>query len=280
MTANRPSSHSHWRLEEIPWAAIRHEAIRGDRYFLQLVASASFVESAADLYTANLLRYFEGDAEISAWLEREWQHEEMQHGAALRRYVAEVWPEFDWQPAYDGFLAEYSPLCDDAHLGPTRCLELVSRCVVETGTSSFYRMLAAASPEPVLAHLAEHIRKDEVRHYKHFFRHFRDYREQEAVGRHAVLWALWARLREIEVEDERVAFHHVQQQLVPGHEVASDDYAVFRRRNAELVRRHFPFSTGIRMLLKPLRLNARVERLAVPLLARGARLGLPGRTQQ
>lgn len=279
MTAHRPSSHSHWRLEDIPWDAIRHEAIRDDRYFLQLLAGASFVETAADLYTANLLRYFEGDAEVCAWLEREWQHEEMQHGAALRRYVAAVWPEFDWQPAFDGFLAEYAPLCDDTHLGPTRALELVARCVVETGTSSFYRMLAEASPEPVLSRLAEHIRRDEVRHYKHFFRYFRDYLEQEAVGRHAVLRALWARLREIDVEDERVAFRHVQRQLEPGQEVTRDAYAAFRRRNGELARRHFPFSTGIRMLLKPLRLNARLERLAVPLLTHGARLVLPGRVQ-
>jgi hypothetical protein len=203
----------------------------------------------------------------------------MQHGAALRRYVAEVWPEFAWQSAYDGFLAEYAPLCDDAHLGPTRGLELVARCVVETGTSSFYRMLAAASPEPVLALLAEHIRRDEVRHYKHFFRYFRAYREREAVGRGAVLRALVARLREIDEEDERVAFRHVQRQLAPGQQEAATAYAAFRRRNGELARDHFPFRSGVRMLLKPLRLNPRVERLTVPLLARGARLVLPGRTR-
>jgi hypothetical protein len=276
MTANLPSSHSCWCLEDIPWGAIELEAIRADRHFLQLVACASFIESAADLYTTNLLRYFEGDAEVSAWLETEWQHEELQHGAALRRYLAEVWPEFDWQPAYDGFLAEYGLLCDDAHLEPTRSLELVSRCVVETGTSSYYRMLAAASPEPVLSLLAEHIRRDEVRHYKHFFHYFGDYRAQEGAGRFAVLRALWGRLREIDVEDERVAFHHVQQQLAPGHAVAAEDYAVFSQRNGEMIRRHFPFRTGIRMLLKPLRLDARVEKLALPLLERGARLALHG----
>ncbi len=275
MPAKQPTGHSRWRLEDIPFDAIRVEAIRGERHYLQLLAGASFVETAADLYTENLLRYFDGDAEVGRWLEREWQHEEMQHGAALRRYVAAVWPEFPWQRAFDGFLAEYTPLCDDAHMGPTRALELVARCVVETGTSSLYGMLAAASPEPVLALLAEHIRRDEVRHYKYFFRYFREYREREPVGRTAVLRALWARLREIDAEDERVAFRHVQRQLEPGRAVSQDDYAAFRRRNGAMARRHFPFVTAARMLLRPLLLHDRVERVAVPLLVRGARFTLP-----
>jgi hypothetical protein len=83
-------------------------------------------------------------------------------------------------------------------------------------------------------------------------------------------------VREIDEEDEEVAFRHVQRQLEPGREAMHDDYAAFRRRNGELVRSHFPFSTGIRMLLRPLLLNAQVERLVVPLLVRGARFALPG----
>jgi hypothetical protein len=259
-------------LQDIRYDAILGEAIRGDRHFLYLVAASSFVEIAADLYTANLLRYFDGDAEVSAWLEQVWQHEETQHGEALKRYVTEVWPEFPWQPAFDAFFAAYAPVCNDDHLGPTRALELVARCVVETGTSSYYGMLEHASPEPVLAHLAGLIRRDEVHHYKHFFRYFRDYQARRPVGRTAVLHRLLGRLREVGTEDELIAFRSAFQAANPGIRDWKPAYQAFRRRNAAIAHAHFPYRTAAKMLLKPLRLSPRLERLTTPLLAGGARL--------
>ena len=271
MTDHRAAERTHWKLEDIPFGDIRVDAIRQDKHFFHVLASASLVETAADLYTENLLRYFDGDQEVSTWLEREWQHEEMQHGAALRRYVAEVWPEFPWQEAFDAFLGEYAPLCDAALLGPTRPLELVARCVVETGTSTLYATLTQASPEPVLTALTERIRRDEVRHYKHFYRYFRTYREREQVTRTAVLRSLWHRVREIDSEDEFIAFKHVFLAAAPDRPFNRADYRAFRRRNAELARRYYPFVTAAKMLVKPLLLASRVERLAVPLLVGSAR---------
>jgi hypothetical protein len=43
---------------------------------------------------------------------------------------------------------------------------VAARCVVETGTATFYRMLSELSREPVLKHLAAEISADELRHYK------------------------------------------------------------------------------------------------------------------
>src|ERR1700756_1866116 len=120
-----------WSLDDIPWHAIRHEAVTQSKAFFFLVASASLMESATDLYTENLIEFFVGDDEVTSWLEHYWLAEELQHGRALRRYVETAWPQFDWEPAFQGFVEEFRPFCDIS-LERARSLEMASRCVVET----------------------------------------------------------------------------------------------------------------------------------------------------
>src|SRR5207248_1626729 len=135
--------------------------------FFYLVASASLMESATGLYTENLIDFFARDEEVTSWLKQYWLPEELQHGRALRRYVEAAWPQFDWEPAYRRFVEEFRPYCDAA-LEPVRSQEMASRCVVETGTASYYTTLSRASPDPVLSVLTRRIVSDEVRHYKYF----------------------------------------------------------------------------------------------------------------
>ncbi len=59
---------------------------------------------------------------------------------------------------------------------------MTARCVVETGTATYYRAMARSTDEPVLQDLATRIATDEVNHYKHFYRFFRCYREQEKLS--------------------------------------------------------------------------------------------------
>src|SRR5262249_47557537 len=144
-----------------------------------------------------------------------WLPEELQHGRALRRYVEVAWPEFDWQPAHASFIEEFRPFCQIA-LEPARCLEMASRCVVETGTASFYRTLSRAAPEPVLSTLPRHIADDEVRHYKHFYRFFRKYQDHDTPRRAAVIPALWRRLRMTGGDDSYIVLKHVYAARHPG----------------------------------------------------------------
>jgi len=51
----------------------------------------------------------------------------------------------------------------------SRSGELIARCVVETGTSSYYTAIADATDEPLLKTYAGHIASDELRHYKLFY---------------------------------------------------------------------------------------------------------------
>jgi hypothetical protein len=271
---DRSSARRHWSLEDIPWHAIQHDAVARNKAFFYLVASASLMESATDLYTENLIDFFVDDDEVTSWLEHYWLPEELQHGRALRRYVEIAWPEFDWGPAFRRFVEEFRPLCDVA-LEAARSLEMASRCVVETGTASYYTTLSRGSPEPVLSVLTRRIVEDEVRHYKHFYRFFRKYRGMESPSRAAVVPALWRRLRMSGGDDSFIVLKHVYIARHPGDSFDSGVYRNLRRECGDLVRAHFPHEMSVRMLLKPLGLGPRTQRAALPLALALARRLVP-----
>jgi hypothetical protein len=272
--SRRPSARRHWCLDDIPWQGIRRDVLAGNRGFFHLVAAASLMESATGLYTDNLLDFFAGDEEVTLWLEQYWLPEELQHGQALRRYVETAWPQFGWEPAFDRFVEEFRPFCDAA-LEASRSLEMASRCVVETGTASYYKTLSRASPDPVLATLARRISEDEVRHYKHFYRFFRKYRDLERPSRAAVVPALWRRLRMSGGDDSFIVLKHVHNGCCPARPFDNRTYRTLRRESRDLVRDHFPHEMSVRMLLKPLSLGPRAQRLALPVAVALARRLVP-----
>lgn len=260
-----------WSLDEIPFQDIDRDAVGDDRQLFYMLAGASFVEITSDLYTDNLVAFYRGDDEVTAWLSQQWEPEELRHGKALRRYVETAWPEFDWNAGYRAFLAEYSRCCAVGLLAPTRTLELAARCVVETGTATFYRALSEMTAEPVLKQLTATISVDEVRHYKHFYRFFLRHREREGASRLAVLRTLWQRTTEVGVEDAFLAFKHVFLAANPGSEFQPGDYDAFRAGVRKLARRHYPHEMGVRMMLKPLALSPSVVRAIVPPIVSASR---------
>jgi hypothetical protein len=264
----RPAS---WSVDRLPWGELRREAAAGDETLFYMVATASFVEITTDLYTHNLLDRYRDQPPLIEWLVRHWQPEELQHGVALRRYVQAVWPEFPWDEAYASFLTEYAALCNDEALEPTRSGEMAARCIVETGTSSYYTMLRDLSPEPLLRTIAGHIRNDEVGHYKYFYHAFLHYARLEKVPRRATARALWRRIREANGEDAYVAFRHVHAFHARDRSRVEDDYRAFRRRLNDALERHFPYEMAVRMTLKPLELPPWAERASTAVLAPAAR---------
>ncbi|MEX3786992.1 ferritin-like domain-containing protein [Paraburkholderia sp. JPY432] len=248
-----------WRIEDIDLTRIDRQKAAANEDLLLLLCAASFIESGTDLYTSNLSTFFNDDPEVSAWLNHEWEPEEMQHGRALQTYIAYVWPEFDWHTAFRNFMGEYSLTCSVDDFEKTRALEMVARCVVETGTATLYRAINECSDEPVLKQITDNIRTDEVRHYKHFFRYFKKYNRIEGNGRLAVLGALMRRVMEIKNEDSEIALRHVFAIRYPER---VHDSAYNRERAArinKLVRRNLSADMCVKMLLKPLDLPARIQ---------------------
>ena len=264
MLGSRYPGGAPWSIDDIPYSAVSRAVVRDDAQLFYTLASASFVEITSDLYTRNLIEFFSDDDEVADWLAHGWEPEELQHGAALRRYVETAWPDFDWHDAYRRFMAEFRPLCSVDQLAPTRGLEMAARCVVETGTASFYRMLSEMSPEPVLQLLTARIRADEVRHYKHFYRYFLRYRALERPGRRAVMRTLWNRVGEVDAEDAFYAFKHVFLATHPAARFERRDYDAFRAGFRAAAKRHFPYAMAVKMLLKPLGLSPPVGRVVLP----------------
>jgi hypothetical protein len=264
-----------WTLDTIDWGALRREAVADNEAIFYLVAAASFVEATTDLYTKNLIDYFAGDEEITSWLRRHWLPEELQHGRALRRYVELAWPDFDWEGVYRHFLPEFTAQCQEDGVEPTRTREMASRCVVEMGTSSYYRTLSRMTEEPVLTQLGMLISEDEVRHYKHFYRYLRKYQPREGERRGGIGMALWNRLRMIDGADSRIAMHYIYRERHPDKPFDEKVYRRLRRGSRALIRPHFPHRMCVQMLLKPLGLGHRTHSVAVPMFEALARQIVP-----
>jgi rubrerythrin len=241
-----------WRLEDISFDSIDVASVRDDEFLFLLLASASFVEILADTYSSNLIEHFHGDAEVTSWLNDSWQGEETQHGRALKTYVQTVWPEFDWENAHRAFTEEYTALCTIEQLEARPALELVARCVVETGTSTLYSAVGDYVQEPVLSQLLNNIKMDEVSHYTHFRRYFENYNAVEQHGVFAVIATIWRRLREIGGEDSYIAFKHVYAGRHPDQTFLKDDWRRYSRQVGQLARRHYPYLMAVKMVIKPI----------------------------
>lgn len=177
---------SHWHLDDIPWA--RFDAAKVDPDLLRAVKAAALVEHNADDYVTYLNNVFADDAAFreAALL---WGAEERQHGAALAAWCKRADPAFDPERALADFIAGYRlPLEAEKSVRGSRSGELVARCVVECGTSSFYSAIRDSAEEPTLRWIAGKIAADEFRHYKLFLAHLRRYQQAKPLSR-------WHRLR-------------------------------------------------------------------------------------
>ena len=255
-----------WCMDDLPYAQIDHAAIEDDEDLFYLLMSASFIETGSDTYAANLGEHYAGYPEIQHWLQGEWEHEELQHGAALRRYVETVWPSFPWQQAYDSFFAEYSQLCKVEELFSDRRLEMVARCVVETGTTAYYHTLRELSREPVLTQLLGQIRNDEIGHFKYFLAGFKGLQQQAPVGRMRIAGTLYSRLKELRDSDSDIALRHVFAHKGALFSQPEREFTDVAKRIYRLISTGLPADLAVRMLLKPLLLSPKVEsRLRAPI---------------
>ncbi len=263
-----------WCIADIDFSAVDADTLLRDPAMAWLAVASSFVESASDVYTKNLLQYFSHDEEISRWLTTQWKPEELQHGRALRAYVEAAWPEFDWQAAFDGFLLDYAQLCKVEVLGPTRALELASRCVIETATSTLYRAVRDATTDPVLRQVADNIQRDETRHFKYFFYFFRQYQAVGGTSRWAIAKMLTARIYEIRDSDTICALRHIRDGLVGCNKVKSlqlPDAVAMNQLITMRLRPHYPLDAAIKMLLAPMALPASARRITGGMISVAAR---------
>jgi hypothetical protein len=260
-----------WRLEDIDFSIVQPQRVRGDETLFFLLATSALVETATHHYATNLAEQYADDAELGAWRRHQWAPEELQHGRALRRYVAAVWPQFDWERAWTGFFAEYSAACSKEELEANAALEMTARCVVEAGTSTLYRTLLDYADEPLLREIARRLRDDEVRHYSYFYAAANRSRQTQRRSRWALLRAVARRVLEAFDDDGEIAFRHAWAGRCPARPYAAAEYKRFRRELRARITPHTPVNMSARMLVRPLALPPVLARATTALLTFGLR---------
>jgi hypothetical protein len=193
-----------WTLDDIPWQAF--DPAKVDPELLRAVKAAALVEHNADDYVTYLTNVFADDPDFCAVV-RQWGIEERQHGAALARWARLADPAFDAELAMQRFTAGYRlPLDATASVRGSRNGELVARCVVECGTSSFYTAIRDATEEPVLKAVAGKIAADEFRHYKLFYDHLQRYQQRQPLSRLRRLAIALGRMQEASDDELAMAY--------------------------------------------------------------------------
>lgn len=191
-----------WTLDDIAWH--RFDPSRVDAEELAAVKAAALVEFNADDYVAYLNRVFADDAHTLAEIER-WGLEERQHGEVLGRWAEMADPDFDFRRAIQRFREGYQvhpDAVDSVRGSPSG--ELIARCIVECGTSSFYCSLRDGSGEPVLREIADRIARDEFRHYRLFHEAYARHGERDQLGRVQRLRIALGRVSE--ADDDELAY--------------------------------------------------------------------------
>jgi rubrerythrin len=268
-----------WTLEDIDWGAFDRAKVDAD--LLKLVKAAALVERNGYDYAIYLHNVFGDDPQFRTVVDT-WAREEVQHGEALGRWATLADPTFDFAAAFKRFTDGYKlPLDATTSVRGSRAGELMARCIVETGTSSYYSALRDAAQEPVLKQVCAYIAADEFRHYKLFYSHMRRWLDHEHLGKWGRLRIGLGRLHES--EDDELSYAYYAANAAPTEVYDRVTFAAAHARRAYAVYRPGHVERGIAMVLKATgltatgRLNAGLTRLAVGFLRwRGGRLARAG----
>jgi hypothetical protein len=234
-----------WTLDDIPWQ--RFDAACLSPEIVRIVKAASLVEYNGAAYAGHLCRVFAENTQFQASVQQ-WGKEEVQHGAALARWAALADPGFDFASAFARFQTGYK-IDFDSHRSRrgSRAGEMLARCIVETGTSSYYMALREASAEPVLQEICRRIAADELRHYRLFYKSLCDCLAREPLTRWARLKIAVGRLAESEDDELAYAYYAANEAETEydrrrcGRAYARRAYALYRPHHVE---------RGVAMILK------------------------------
>ncbi|MDB5412432.1 MAG: hypothetical protein JWR10_767 [Rubritepida sp.] len=243
----------HWTIEQVAWD--RFDPSKVDPEVVPLVKAAAMVERNGDDYALYLKSVFREDPAFQQATDN-WAIEEIQHGDALGRWAALADPEFDYMASFAKYRAGYTiDVKADASIRGSRTGELIARCMVETGTSSYYTALGEASDEPVLKEICRLIAADEYRHFKLFYDHMKRYLARENLSFAKRLRVALGRIGESEDDELAFAFHCSND--APGVEYQHERCTAGYMGRAMGYYRYRHIERGMGMLFKSLGLNPR-----------------------
>jgi hypothetical protein len=195
----------HWHIDQVAWD--RFDPARVEPGIIPLVKAAAMVERNGDDYALYLKGVFHDDPDFQQ-AAMNWAEEEVQHGEALGKWATLADPGWDFREAFAKYREGYKiDTKADASIRGSRTGELIARCMVETGTSSYYTALGEGTAEPVLKEVCRLIAADEYRHFKLFYDHMKRYLARENLSFLQRLRVAAGRIGESEDDELAFAFH-------------------------------------------------------------------------
>jgi rubrerythrin len=195
----------HWTLDDIDWT--RFDAAKVSPDVVKVIKTAAMVERNGADYGRYLCNVFHDDPLFCTAVDG-WAAEEEQHGLALGRWAELADPTFAFDRSFAQFLDMYKiPVDATESIRGSLAAELCARCIVETGTSSFYSAIRDAVDEPVLKEICRNIAADEFRHYRLFFDHMQRYLKPTFAQRWMRLKVAVTRFREASDDEIASAYH-------------------------------------------------------------------------
>ncbi len=192
----------HWKIPDLPWD--KFDPAKVNPEILKIVKAAALVEYNAHDYATYLCNVFPDNPEFRQAMKK-WSLEEVQHGQALGMWAERADSSFDFKGAVARYTAGYRVNVNaQESIRGSQSGELMARCIVETGTSSYYLAMGDATEEPVLKEICRNIAADELCHYKMFFDYLKGYLEHEKLSRLERLKIGLGRMQES--EDDELAY--------------------------------------------------------------------------
>lgn len=239
----------HWKIADLNWDRLDPSKVTPD--LLKIIKAAALVEYNASTYAEYLCRVFGEDEEFCKLAEG-WSVEEVQHGEALGAWAEKIDPSWSMQDAMAQFRAGYTPDHFNSDLTRSvrggRAAEMVARCMVEVGTSSYYSAIGDSTDEPVLKEICKHIAADEFRHYKLFYDTLIRYVESEKLGKLGRLKVALSRIAESEDDELSYAFYAANQNDFPAYDRKVCNQAYARRAYSFYQQKHL--DRAIAMIFK------------------------------
>ncbi|MDR3441101.1 ferritin-like domain-containing protein [Telmatospirillum sp.] len=202
-----------WTQDDLPWTDFTPSRLSPG--LLKLVKAAALTEYNAARYSQYLRNVFASDHGFCLLI-ADWQVEEEQHGAVLGRYAELADPGYDFARTFRQFSDGYVIPVEVSRSVRGSCSgELLARCIVETGTSSFYSVLADSCDEPVLKEICRRIAGDEYRHYRLFLDGLRRYQALDRLSLLARLKVAVLRVRESDDDELAFAYHCANEPETP-----------------------------------------------------------------
>ncbi|OJW51493.1 MAG: hypothetical protein BGO67_06965 [Alphaproteobacteria bacterium 41-28] len=202
-----------WKFEDIDWSLFDPQKVKPE--ILRVIKAGSVIEYNSSDYELYLKGVFRGDEDFNREIES-WSKDEVKHGKVLAEWIKLADPSFDFEERFKAYVKGF-PIDVEAteSIRGSRASELLTRCMIEIGTSTFYTAVKDATEEPLLKQICKKIAADELRHYKLFYKHLQRYQSQERLNLFRRFKVTMSRLLEDQDDELPFAYYIANNETVP-----------------------------------------------------------------